>query len=158
MRPTTAESKTKVRFNDCDPFNHLNNSRYIDYLIAAREDHLLEVYGFDLYRHVQQTGIGWVVGEHRIAYVRPAVLMETLVIRSTVIEWQDAAIWVEMQMWNEDKTVLKCLLWTCFVHVNMKTGRKEGHPADLQEQFSGLVAPGIKENGFEARVAALRTA
>jgi YbgC/YbaW family acyl-CoA thioester hydrolase len=156
MKPGIAESTAKIRFNDCDPFNHLNNSRYIDYLIAAREDHLLEVYGFDLYRHVQQTGMGWVVGEHRIAYVRPALLMETVVICSLVIEWQGDTIWVEMQMWNSDKTVLKCLLWTCFVHVNMKTGRKEQHPKDLEEQFVGLVIPGIKDKGFSARVAALR--
>lgn len=32
------ESKAKVRFHDCDPFNHLNNSRYIDYMVTARGD------------------------------------------------------------------------------------------------------------------------
>ena len=37
----TIESKVKIRFPDCDPFNHLNNSKYIDYIINAREDHLL---------------------------------------------------------------------------------------------------------------------
>ncbi len=31
-------SKTKIRFQDCDPFNHLNNAAYINYLINARED------------------------------------------------------------------------------------------------------------------------
>ena len=30
------ESKVVVRFPDCDPFNHLHNSRYIDYYLNAR--------------------------------------------------------------------------------------------------------------------------
>ena len=34
------ESKIRVRFQDCDPFNHLNNSSYIDYFFDAREDQL----------------------------------------------------------------------------------------------------------------------
>ncbi len=30
------ESKVLIRFSDCDPFNHLNNARYIDYFINAQ--------------------------------------------------------------------------------------------------------------------------
>ena len=37
----------KIRFNDCDMFGHLNNARYIDYLINARQDHLKDEYNFD---------------------------------------------------------------------------------------------------------------
>ena len=156
MQPLTAESKATIRFHDCDPFNHLNNSRYIDYLLAAREDHLLHTYGFDLYRRIQQTGTAWVVAEHRIAYLRAALLMETVVICSSVIDWQQDSIWVEMQMWNADKSRLKCLLWTCFVHVNAKTGKREDHTPELYEQFGNLVLPGIITAGFESRVKDLR--
>ncbi|MEO6346652.1 MAG: acyl-CoA thioesterase, partial [Aquaticitalea sp.] len=38
------ESKMKIRFHDCDPFNHLNNSKYIDYILTARGDQLIENY------------------------------------------------------------------------------------------------------------------
>jgi len=38
----------KIRFQDCDPFNHLNNSKYIDYFINTREDQLLEYYGLEI--------------------------------------------------------------------------------------------------------------
>lgn len=36
-----------IRFNDCDPFNCLNNSRYSDYLLKARDDHLTEYLNWD---------------------------------------------------------------------------------------------------------------
>ena len=29
------KSRAKVRFQDCDPFNHLNNARYIDYFLKV---------------------------------------------------------------------------------------------------------------------------
>lgn len=55
------ESKVKIRFQDCDPFNHLNNSRYIDYFINAREDQLIKHYDLNVYEYVKKFGKGWVV-------------------------------------------------------------------------------------------------
>ncbi|MDA8650906.1 thioesterase, partial [Flavobacteriaceae bacterium] len=43
------ESKAIVRFQDCDPFNHLNNAAYLNYLVNAREDQLMEAYGINIY-------------------------------------------------------------------------------------------------------------
>ena len=51
------QSEVLVRFADCDPFNHLNNSKYIDYFINAREDHLIKYYYFDIYRMAKETGL-----------------------------------------------------------------------------------------------------
>ncbi|WP_074407621.1 MULTISPECIES: thioesterase family protein [Aquimarina] len=50
----TPESRAIIRFPDCDPFNHLNNSRYIDYFINAREDHLVNNHDFDVYRYAKK--------------------------------------------------------------------------------------------------------
>ncbi len=36
------ESTVRIHYQDCDPFNHLNNSKYIDYIVAARTEQLLE--------------------------------------------------------------------------------------------------------------------
>ena len=54
------ESECLIRFSDCDPFNHLNNSRYIDYFINAREDHLLAYHDFNLYDLAKEKKLGWV--------------------------------------------------------------------------------------------------
>ena len=32
--PKVTESRVKVRFQDCDPLQHLNNAKYFDYIIA----------------------------------------------------------------------------------------------------------------------------
>ena len=97
------ESKVRVRFPDCDPFNHLNNSRYIDYIINAREDQLLEAYDFDLYQLAKEKGISWVVAQNQIAYLLPAMLMETVTIESKLLSFDDKSLVVEALMWDEQK-------------------------------------------------------
>lgn len=47
------ESQSLVRFQDCDPFNHLNNAAYLNYLVNAREDQLIEAYGINIYDTAQ---------------------------------------------------------------------------------------------------------
>ena len=131
----TLESKSLIRFPDCDPFNHLNNSRFLDYFINAREDHLVKFHHFNIYELARDKGISWVVSKNEIAYLRPALLMETVIIQSTIIRMDDQEIMVEMSMWNTEKTSLKALLWSTFVHFNLKTQRKEKHSDELMHAF-----------------------
>ena len=51
------ESKALIRFPDCDPFNHLNNARYIDYFINAREDHIIANLNFNIYHFAAKYGV-----------------------------------------------------------------------------------------------------
>ena len=150
------QSTTIIRFPDCDPFNHLNNSRYIDYFINAREDHLMEAYQFSPYAYAKEKGLSWVVGQNQVAYLRPAMLMEKVVITSTILKLRERDILVEMMMWDKDKTQLKSLLWSVFVHFNFKTGKSEIHSEDLVTYFKPFENPLEKEVSFEERVLQLK--
>lgn len=152
----TPESTVLIRFPDCDPFNHLNNSRYIDYFINAREDHLQEHYNMNIYAYGKQHGKSWVVGQNQIAYLKPAMLMEQVVIQSTILELTDTDILVEMTMWNKDKTQLKSVLWSRFVHFNLVAQKRDNHSKELMEYFKPLENPLAKDISFEERVADLR--
>lgn len=150
------ESKALIRFPDCDPFNHLNNSRYIDYFINAREDHLQQHYDLNIYAYGKQHGKSWVVGQNQIAYLKPAMLMEQVVIRSTILDLADTDILVEMTMWNKDKTQLKAILWSRFVHFNLLTQKRDTHSAELMEYFKPLENSLPQKLSFEERVEELR--
>ena len=154
---TTFESTSLIRFPDCDPYNHLNNRRYLDYFINAREDHLMRDMGFNIYQEAQERGTSWVVGINRIAYLRPAMLMETVVIDSTLIRWGERDVLVEMRMWDREKSSLKALLWSTFVHVDLRTGRSIPHTAEDAERFKKYEAPlPDPAMNFEQRIAQLR--
>ncbi|MFI5171472.1 MAG: acyl-CoA thioesterase [Chitinophagales bacterium] len=150
------ESKTIVRFSDCDPFNHLNNSKYIDYFLNAREDQLLEFYNFNVYLHSQKTGAGWVVVQHEIAYFKPAFTSETVVLQSQILTWGEKEILVEFKMWDENKNKLKCLMWSKFYYFNLLTQKSEPHSEELNSRFMHLEEKVEGMESFESRVAVLR--
>ena len=150
------ESKTVIRFPDCDPFNHLNNARYLDYFINAREDHSVNYLNFNIYEFAARHGLSWVVSKSQIVYLKPAFLMETVVIDSTMLELKEKEILVEMKMWSDERAKLKSVLWTSFVHVNLKTQKPERHSAELMELFKPLENPLPEKISFDERVEQLR--
>ncbi|MBS1771736.1 MAG: acyl-CoA thioesterase [Bacteroidetes bacterium] len=151
------ESSVLIRFPDCDPFNHLNNARYLDYFINAREDHLWEHYKFNVYHYAKEHGKSWVVGANQIVYLKPAMLMETVVIQSTIIALREKDIVVEMMMWNKDKTQLKAVLWSTFVHFNLQAQKSEMHSKELMEYFKQFENPLPQAVSFEQRVADIKS-
>ena len=144
-----------VRFSDCDPFGHLNNARYIDYCLNAREDHLRDSYGVDLKDWAVQ-GIGFVVNRHEIRYLRPVAYNEKVCIQSAVIDLGDTGLTVEMTLWDEDRRQLKALLWTTFTRIDTRTGKKQAHDQGFLDRFSPLVT--TVSPTAEERIATLRTA
>ncbi|OYU79699.1 MAG: thioesterase [Flavobacterium sp. BFFFF1] len=153
----TPESQYKIRFSDCDPFGHLNNSRYLDYLINAREDHLLEHYQFDL-THSYKQGIGWVVGSHEIAYASPAVYNEVVTIQSALLKVDAAMLHVETVMTNSNKTQLKAVMRTKLIPVNAHTGKREAHTPEFLVWAKTIEHPELSEAiTLQERVMQLRT-
>jgi YbgC/YbaW family acyl-CoA thioester hydrolase len=147
------ESKAVIRFQDCDPFGHLNNARYIDYFLNAREDHLASYYGFRIFEHSQSTNASWVVTKTHIAYLYPAKVMEEVVIQTCLINMSDSGLVIEALMFDKDKRHLKALLWMEFTYVSLATGRVQKHPDDLMQFFeSVLVNRQFQPDGFNERI------
>lgn len=119
-----------IRFGDCDPFGHLNNARYVDYFLNAREDHLKAAYDLDLKRFYDN-GLTWFVGSHEIVYLRPANYNETVKITSTLLEATSEYLLVEMIMTDSDSAHLKSVMHTRFIPVSLKTGKRQNHPEEF---------------------------
>ena len=149
--PNVLESKAKIRFQDCDPFNHLNNAAYINYLINAREDQLIEFYDVDIYRMATKLGKSWVVGTNQIAYIKPALLMEEVTIDSQLLQYDASNLLVELRMWNHDKTEIKAVMWSTFIHFNLVQQKKEAHSEELMKLFENVVNP-VDTTTFEKRI------
>ena len=144
------QSSVKIRFQDCDPFNHLYNTRYLDYFLNAREDQLLEFYGLNVFQRLAEGGQIWVVSENQVCYLRPASMQETVLIESQLIQATSRSLLVEMRMWDENKSILKSILWTNFIYFNIRTQKPEPHPAELSRLFNEIVLP-VEQQTFADR-------
>jgi len=149
-------SKDKIRFQDCDPFNHLNNAAYINYMNNAREDQLIKYYGIDIYKMAKEQGVSWVVGSNQIAYIKPAFLMEEVIIESQMIRSGKYDILVELRMWNNDRTEIKAIMWSNYVHFNLVSQKKETHSEEIMNLFKKVLTP-LESATFEERIRSFKT-
>jgi len=151
------ESTAQIRFQDCDPFRHLNNARYTDYFMNARFDQLMQFYNFNLFEVAEKTNHGWVVTKSHIAFLSPATMLEQVIIRTQLIEMTENRITVEGVMLNKDARRLKAVTWIEFTFVNLLTGRTASHTDDLMNLFRAVVVDDIfARDGFNERVDQLK--
>ena len=151
--PRILSSTAIIRFQDCDPYAHLNNGRYLDYFMNAREDQVWKAYDFNIYEYSRTTGLGWVVTQNQISYIRPATLMEEVTIESQLTESRPKFLQIEMRMYDALRT-LKSLLWVQLVHVDIRKAKSVEHGPVLQELFDKLCQP-IEEKDFNLRIRSL---
>ena len=141
----------KIRFQDCDPFRHLNNVKYLDYYLNAREDQILEHYNLDYLEEMKKNNAGWVVASNQIAYLKPVSISETVIIESQLIDYNSTSLKLEMRMYNKDKSELKSFLWMHSIHVNADSGTIKRHNERFMDIFVGAKLE-IEEDSFEKRL------
>ena len=66
------ETRHRVHFQDCDMLGHLNNARYLDYFLNAREDQVAAHYDLNMGELAREQQAAWVVTKHHISYLKPA--------------------------------------------------------------------------------------
>ncbi|NAW51689.1 acyl-CoA thioesterase [Elizabethkingia argentiflava] len=116
-------SQVKIRFSDCDPIGHLSNSKYLEYMLNAREDHFEEICGYSYEDHIRQTGNTWVVTQNQITYLKEVRPNITVNISSKIIQHDEYTSVVEILMKDARNEIIHSVLWTTVVYFNMKERR-----------------------------------
>ncbi|WP_210487076.1 acyl-CoA thioesterase [Rufibacter aurantiacus] len=155
-KPQVLESQTRIRFDHCDPFGHLNNSAFLNYFQNEREDQVEAAYGLDIHAFFRKTGRAWVVGQNQIVYLNPAVVRELVTIQTSIRHVTDSSMLVEHLMLDEKKEKLKAVLWTKFVYIDVRKTSRATHEPELMELFEEVVVREETPALFEDRVKQLR--
>ncbi|AZI23640.1 acyl-CoA thioesterase [Chryseobacterium taklimakanense] len=145
----------KVRFSDCDPIGHLNNVKYLEYMLNAREDHVEQFYGFTYEEYTRKTGCTWITIQNEIAYLQEVRYNSRVVISSKTIEIQDRISKVEILMKSEDGTKIFAVLWITVIYFNMKTRKSEVQPPETIQLFNKYLV-NLEQKDFQSRIEFLR--
>ncbi|WP_080059936.1 acyl-CoA thioesterase [Spirosoma aerolatum] len=141
--PTETESRVIIRFQDCDPLQHLNNAKYFDYYFNAREDQVAKLYDFSPGQLFRELKTSWVVYQHQIAYIRPALVSEWIRIMSRLIYFNEDTTVTEYIMTDDGKTQLKNVLWVTSKYVSVLTGKRIPHDERVTELLQTILVPHI---------------
>lgn len=148
-------SESRIRFSDCDPIGHLNNVKYLDYMLNAREDHVESGYGFTYEQYTRKTGCTWITIQNEIAYLKEVRYNARVIISSKTIEIGDRLSKVEILMKSEDGKSIHSVLWLSIIYFNMKTRKSDVHPEDTKALFQKFLVE-LEEKDFKSRVSTLR--
>ncbi|UOE40806.1 acyl-CoA thioesterase [Chryseobacterium suipulveris] len=148
-------SVVKVRFSDCDPIGHLNNVKYLEYMLNAREDHVEKGYGFTYEEYTRKTACTWITVQNEIAYLKEVRYNAKVIITSKTIEIGDRLSKVEIIMKSEDGKTIHSVLWLTVIYFDLKTRKSLPHPEDTKKLLTRFLTE-LPEKDFQSRVAALR--
>ena len=148
------ESSYVIKFQDCDPLGHLNNVRYLDIFLNAREEHTMKHYALNLMQLLKEHRTAWVVTNHQIAYIRPADHGKTVHIQTRIVHFDNSTVVIESIMLNEARTKLKSVCWTTYRYISTETGKPTDHSDDLMDLLDNLDMDDMHydPDGFQERI------
>jgi acyl-CoA thioester hydrolase/thioesterase-3 len=129
------ESELQVRPDDIDMNQHVHNSRYFDYVLAARYDQMERCYKMPMEEFLKH-GFGWVVKKALIEYKRPLGLGDWFIVRTWIHEVVNNGVQVHFEILKKATAKLACDGYFDYTMVNMKTGRAETIPDWIKEKYS----------------------
>ncbi|MCG8601947.1 MAG: acyl-CoA thioesterase [Verrucomicrobiales bacterium] len=132
---STFESVIPVRPDDIDMNQHVHNSKYFDYVLAARYDQMERCYGMSMEAFLER-GFSWVVRASYMEHKRPLRIGDQAVVKTQVEEIRSRGVKVGFRIdkGSDQKAVAKG--WLDYVMVDAETGRPKSIPEDVIELYS----------------------
>ena len=133
------ESEIKIRPDDIDLNNHVHNTKYLDYVLAARYEQMIKDYKMSM-NDFYKLDYNWVISITYIEYKRALVLHDKIVVRTQFDSVNGAQCRVNFWIVKKatDKTGEKVAAQGHIIYtmISIKTGRPVRIPEEIIEHYS----------------------
>ncbi len=116
------ETELNVRPDDIDMFNHVHNSRYFDYVLAARYEQMARCYGMPMEDFLEQ-GYGWVVRTANVEFKRPLKLGDVAIVRTGILYMNEKGCRVQFEILTKQTMKVASDGWFDYVMIDIASGR-----------------------------------
>ena len=125
----------RVRPDDIDMFNHVHNSTYFDYVLAARYEQMQTCYKMPMESFLEQ-GYGWVVRTAFVDYKRPLSLSDTFTVETGIETINPKGCRVSFEIVIDKTGKVSCEGWFDYVLIRTETGRSVKISEEMMEKYS----------------------
>jgi acyl-CoA thioester hydrolase/thioesterase-3 len=129
------ETVLQVRPDDIDMNQHVHNSRYFDYVLAARFDQMARCYGVSM-DEFMRLGFSWVNRSAHLEYKRPLHLGDSVIVRTWVEEIRRAEVTVHFEIEEQASRKLACEGKFRYILISVETGRPASIPRWIMEKYA----------------------
>jgi YbgC/YbaW family acyl-CoA thioester hydrolase len=131
----TFETEHRVRPDDIDMYNHVHNSKYFDYVLAARYEQMDTCYGMSMEQFIER-GFGWLVRTVYIDYKRPLKMSDYFLVRTGIESIDEKKCRVHFTISGKANNKICSDGWFDFVMIDLKSGKGVLIPPDVIEHYS----------------------
>jgi YbgC/YbaW family acyl-CoA thioester hydrolase len=128
-------SRLQVRPDDIDMFQHVHNSKYFDYVLAARYEQMETCYGMSM-EQFMNAGYGWVVKTAHVNFIRPLTLGESFTVTTGIVSMDERIARVTYEIISEKTGKLCSDGWFDYVLIDLKTGRSMKITQEMMDKYS----------------------
>lgn len=125
----------KVRPDDIDMFRHVHNSKYFDYVLAARYEQMEQFYGMSMEEFLRQ-GFGWVVKTAYVDYKRPLMMGDIFIVETGIDHLLDRGCKVTFKINNKKTGKICCDGWFEYALIQTETGRSTHLSDEMIRKYS----------------------
>jgi len=131
MKPDVFEKHIIVKEEDIDFNGHVNNLKYLEWMINAAVEHS-ESLGFNA-KTYKKIGSTWFVKSHHIEYKQPAFLNDELVLKTWIDNVAKITSTRKYEIYKNDR--LLAYGETIWVFVDINTHRPKKIPKEVIEKY-----------------------
>lgn len=129
------ETEMLVRPDDIDMNQHVHNSKYFDYVLAARYDQMARCYHLPMETFLEH-GFGWVVKTAHVQYKRPLGLGDVMIVRTWIDSIARDGVTVHFQIVRKKNNKLCADGYFDYTMISLATGRGESIPGWIGEKYA----------------------
>jgi YbgC/YbaW family acyl-CoA thioester hydrolase len=134
MPYATYETELRVRPDDIDMYNHVHNSKYFDYVLAARYEQMELCYGMGMEKFFER-GYGWLVRAVHMDYKRPLKMSDYFLVKTGIDTIDEKKCRVQFTISSKETGKVCCDGWFDFVLIDLKTSKGVLIPQDVIEHY-----------------------
>ena len=125
----------RVRPDDIDMFQHVHNSRYFDYVMAARYDHMNQFYGMSMEEFITQ-GYGWVVRTAHVEYKRAMVMGQEFMVETGIVSINSKGCRVSFEIKILETGKIACDGWFDYILIDINTKKAVNVTQEMIDKYS----------------------
>lgn len=129
------ETEIAIRPDDIDMNNHVHNTKYLDFVQAARFHQMKNNYNMSM-EEFYALGLNWFASAAHIVFKRSLKLGNTALVKTQLKSYNGAQVTVNFWILNKETGKLAAEGFLDYTMVSMKTGRPLRIPDDIIKRYS----------------------
>lgn len=132
---TAFETEITIRPDDIDLNNHVHNTKYLDYVQAARYEQMKNNYKMSM-EEFHSLEYNWVASTAHIEFKRALTLGDKIIVRTQLKSYSGAQVTVNFWIVKKENQKIAAEGYLVYTMISLKKGKPVRIPEDIIKRYT----------------------